>query len=103
MSGHIIEKEHKMFEIFPTNYVWNLPTNLAMCIGAPIGEIEVACRPIMDASTQGDDTGTEQFFRSWTAVADKLGKPWSEIQLTTTSATPVPLLSTPSLQSRKVK
>ena len=31
-----------MYEPFPGNYVWNLSTNLALCMGGSIGEMETA-------------------------------------------------------------
>ncbi len=34
-----------MFRYFPTNYVWNLSVDLAIEMGAKIGEIEEMCAP----------------------------------------------------------
>ena len=39
-----------MFRYFPTNYVWNLSVDLAIEMGARIGEIETMCAPLMEAS-----------------------------------------------------
>lgn len=61
-----------MFQYFPTNYVWNLSVNIAMNCGGQIGEVDEICRPLVEVSTQGDDAGTEQFFQSWCAMADRL-------------------------------
>ncbi|HWD03926.1 MAG TPA: alpha/beta fold hydrolase [Amycolatopsis sp.] len=61
-----------MFEYFPTNYVWNLATNLALNTGGHITEIDEICRPLLAASEQGDDAGTEQFFAAWCERADRL-------------------------------
>ncbi|MCS0631199.1 dipeptidyl aminopeptidase [Telluria mixta] len=61
-----------MLEYFPTNYVWNLSTNLALAMGGNIGEIDVICRQLIDASRRGDDEGTEAFFNAWCAQADRL-------------------------------
>ena len=61
-----------MFEYFPTNYVWNLSTNLAVGIGGNLGEIDEICRPLVDISRSGDDTGTEAFFHAWCGKADQL-------------------------------
>ncbi len=61
-----------MLEYFPTNYVWNLSTNIALAMGGQIGEIDTICRQLQDAAAQGDDDGTETFFRVWTAKADSL-------------------------------
>jgi alpha-beta hydrolase superfamily lysophospholipase len=61
-----------MFEYFPSNYVWNLSTNIALSSGGNIGEIDVICRQLIEASKSGDDAGTELFFKAWTAQADQL-------------------------------
>jgi pimeloyl-ACP methyl ester carboxylesterase len=61
-----------MFRYFPTNYVWNLSVDLALEMGAKIGEIEEMCAPLVEASKQGDDAGTRQFMQSWVAMADRL-------------------------------
>src|SRR6188768_3003479 len=61
-----------MLEYFPTNYVWNLSTNLALCMGGNPGEIDTVCRQLVDASSRGDDEGTEAFFNAWCEQADRL-------------------------------
>lgn len=61
-----------MLEYFPTNYVWNLSTNLALMMGGNIGEIDSICRQLIEASTRGDDEGTEAFFDTWGEQADRL-------------------------------
>ncbi|WP_322068704.1 alpha/beta hydrolase family protein [Paraburkholderia bannensis] len=61
-----------MLEYFPTNYVWNLATNLALMMGGNVGEIDVICRGLVEASTRGDDEGTEAFFEAWCNQADTL-------------------------------
>ncbi|MCX4163622.1 MULTISPECIES: S9 family peptidase [Paraburkholderia] len=63
-----------MLEYFPTNYVWNLSTNLALTMGANIGEVDSICRQIVEASTRGDDAGTEAFFNAWCKQADRLAE-----------------------------
>lgn len=63
-----------MFEPFPQNYIWNLGVNLALIGGGNHGEIDVACRPIQQAATQGADAGTAAFFESWLKVAGQLVK-----------------------------
>ena len=40
-----------MFRYFPTNYVWNLSVDLAIEMGARIGEIEAMCAPLAEAAT----------------------------------------------------
>lgn len=61
-----------MFQYFTTNYVWNVAVNLAMEMGAKIGEIDEMCKPLLEVSQQGDDAGTQAFFQSWVALGDKL-------------------------------
>ena len=61
-----------MFRYFPTNYVWNLSVDLAIEMGARIGEIEAMCAPLMEASKQPDAAGTQAFRETWSKMADKL-------------------------------
>ncbi|WP_159912263.1 S9 family peptidase [Pantoea sp. 18069] len=61
-----------MFKYFPTNYVWNLSVNLAIEMGARIGEIEAMCAPLQDAAKAPDAAGTQAFRATWAAMADKL-------------------------------
>jgi hypothetical protein len=39
------QRSYTMFRYFPTNYVWNLSVDLAIEMGARIGEIEAMCAP----------------------------------------------------------
>ncbi|WP_338759564.1 prolyl oligopeptidase family serine peptidase [Massilia sp. METH4] len=61
-----------MFKYFPTNYVWNLSINLALEMGARVGEIEEMCAPLQEAATQPDAAGTKAFRETWVRMADKL-------------------------------
>ncbi|MYM81856.1 prolyl oligopeptidase family serine peptidase [Duganella sp. FT50W] len=61
-----------MFRYFPTNYVWNLSVNLAIEMGAKIGEIEEMCAPLQEAAKQPDAAGTQAFRATWVRMADKL-------------------------------
>ena len=61
-----------MFRYFPTNYVWNLSVDLAIEMGARIGEIEVMCAPLQEAATQPDAEGTRAFRQIWSSMADRL-------------------------------
>ncbi|HEX8786080.1 MAG TPA: prolyl oligopeptidase family serine peptidase [Telluria sp.] len=61
-----------MFKYFPTNYVWNLSVDLAIEMGARIGEIEAMCAPLQDAARQPDAAGTKAFRETWASMADKL-------------------------------
>ena len=61
-----------MFKYFPTNYVWNLSVNLAIEMGARIGEIEVMCAPLLEAAKAPDAAGTKAFREAWVKMADQL-------------------------------
>ena len=61
-----------MFKYFPTNYVWNLSVDLAIEMGARIGEIEAMCAPLQEAARQPDAAATLAFRHSWEAMADRL-------------------------------
>lgn len=61
-----------MFRYFPTNYVWDLSVNLAIEMGARIGEIEEMCKPLTEAAKQPDAAGTAAFRETWARMADKL-------------------------------
>jgi hypothetical protein len=61
-----------MFKYFPTNYVWNLSVDLAIEMGARIGEIEEMCAPLQEAAKQPDAAGTKAFRETWARMADKL-------------------------------
>lgn len=61
-----------MFKYFPTNYVWNLSVDLALEMGAKVGEIEEMCAPLQEAAKQPDAVGTAKFRETWSQMADKL-------------------------------
>lgn len=61
-----------MFRYFPTNYVWNLSVDLAIEMGARMGEIEEMCAPLQEAAKQPDAAGTQAFREIWSTMADKL-------------------------------
>lgn len=61
-----------MFKFFPTNYVWNLSVDLAIEMGARIGEIQEMCEPLLEASKQPDAAGTLAFKQTWSTMANKL-------------------------------
>lgn len=61
-----------MFRYFPTNYVWNLSVDLAIEMGARMGEIEQMCAPLQEAARQPDADGTRAFRETWALMADKL-------------------------------
>jgi dienelactone hydrolase len=61
-----------VFEYFPGNYVWNLGVVATLNSGGLIDEVDRACRPIRDAAARGEDAGTPDFLRAWTALTDSL-------------------------------
>lgn len=61
-----------MFKYFPTNYVWNLSVNLAIEMGARMGEIEEMCAPLQEAAKANDATGSQAFRTIWSKMAEKL-------------------------------
>jgi dienelactone hydrolase len=61
-----------MFKYFPTNYVWNLSVDLAIEMGARIGEIEEMCAPLQEAAKAPDAAGTKAFRETWVRMGDKL-------------------------------
>lgn len=61
-----------MFMYFPTNYVWSLSVVATLNNGGFIDEVDRACKPVLLASQNGDDAGTEELYASWASVADRL-------------------------------
>jgi len=61
-----------LFRYFPTNYVWNLSVDLAIEMGARIGEIEEMCAPLQAAAKAPDAAGTLEFRETWSRMAEKL-------------------------------
>lgn len=61
-----------MFKYFPTNYVWNLSVNLAIEMGARMGEIEEMCAPLQEAAKANDAMGSQAFRTIWSKMAEKL-------------------------------
>ncbi|MDN4479172.1 alpha/beta fold hydrolase [Demequina sp. SYSU T00039] len=61
-----------MFMYFPTNYVWSMAAVASLNCGGYIDEVDRACKPVLEASRNGDDVGTDLLYASWEAVADRL-------------------------------
>jgi dienelactone hydrolase len=61
-----------VFEYFPGNYVWNLGVVATLNSGGLIDEVDRACRPIREIAARGEDAGTPDFLRAWTALTDQL-------------------------------
>lgn len=61
-----------MYMYFPTNYVWSLAVVATLNNGGFIDEVDRACKPVLEASMNGDDAGTEELYAAWVAVADRL-------------------------------
>jgi len=63
-----------MFMYFPTNYVWSMAVVATLNNGGLIDEVDRACKPVLEASKNGDDAGTEELYAAWVEVADRLIK-----------------------------
>lgn len=61
-----------MYEPFPGNYVWNLSVNICLGMGGVMGEIDQANDAVRAIAREGEDRGTEAFFRAWGEMADRL-------------------------------
>lgn len=61
-----------MFEYFDDNYTWNMAINLALGMGAAIGDIDDASRPLRPLAGQKDDAAAEKFFETWTALGARV-------------------------------
>lgn len=61
-----------MYMYFPTNYVWSMSVVATLNNGGLIDDVDKASRPVLEASEQGDDVGTELLYGSWQAVADRI-------------------------------
>lgn len=61
-----------MYMYFPTNYVWSMAVVATLNNGGFIDEVDRACKPVLEASKNGDDAGTEELYAAWVAVADRL-------------------------------
>ncbi|TQL48394.1 alpha/beta hydrolase family protein DUF1100 [Homoserinimonas aerilata] len=69
-----------MYMYFPTNYVWSMAVVASLNNGGLIDEIDRACRPVLEASKNGDDAGTDLLYASWAAVADRLASEAAEAE-----------------------
>jgi len=61
-----------MFEYFENNYVWNMAVNLALAMGASIGDVDDASRPLRAVANNRDHAAAEKFFEAWTGLAGKV-------------------------------
>ncbi|MDQ1204826.1 S9 family peptidase [Microbacterium sp. SORGH_AS_0862] len=61
-----------MYMYFPTNYVWSMAVVASLNNGGFIDDVDKASRPVLEASQNGDDVGTELLYASWQGVADRL-------------------------------
>lgn len=61
-----------MFQYFGDNYTWNMAVNLALGMGAQIGEIEDSSGPVKEASLRKDPNAAEILFTAWSGLADRL-------------------------------
>ena len=62
-----------MFEYFPPAPTpGTSASSPTLNSGGLIDEVDRACRPIKDAANAGEDAGTPDFLRAWTALTDQL-------------------------------
>jgi dienelactone hydrolase len=61
-----------MFEYFPRNYPWSLAVHLALQCGGAISEIDDACRPLIELSTEPDDKSLAPWQTAWAGLRDRL-------------------------------
>jgi pimeloyl-ACP methyl ester carboxylesterase len=61
-----------MFEYFEDNYVWNMAVNLALGMGASIGDIDDASRSLKPLAKSRDHAAAEKFFDAWSGLGAKL-------------------------------
>jgi dipeptidyl aminopeptidase/acylaminoacyl peptidase len=62
-----------VFEYFSGGpYTYNLAAVATLNSGGLIDEVDRACRPIREAAANGEDAGTPEFLRAWTALTDQL-------------------------------
>jgi len=61
-----------MFMYFPTNYVWSMAVVATLNNGGLIDEVDRACKPVLEASKNGDDFGTDLLYASWEEVANRV-------------------------------
>lgn len=60
-----------MFEYFEGNYTWNMAINMALGMGASIGDVDEASRPLRALAGDNDDAAAEKFFETWTTLGAK--------------------------------
>jgi dienelactone hydrolase len=58
-----------MFQYFCDNYTWNMAVNLALGMGAEIGEIEDVSGPAKEVAHRRDHHAAEVFFEAWNGLA----------------------------------
>lgn len=61
-----------MFRYFPANYVWNLSVDLALEMGAKIGEVDAMCAPLQEAAKHPDAAGSAAFRATLSRMAEQL-------------------------------
>jgi dienelactone hydrolase len=61
-----------MFEYFEGNYTWSMAVNLALAMGASIGDIDDVSRPLRAMAGNKDSAAAEKFFDAWAGLGDKV-------------------------------
>jgi len=61
-----------MFDYFEGNYTWNMAVNLALGMGASIGDIDDVSRPLRAVARNNDSAAAEQWFAAWSGLGRKV-------------------------------
>jgi pimeloyl-ACP methyl ester carboxylesterase len=61
-----------MFEYFEGNYTWNMAVNIALGMGASIGDIDDVSRSLRAVAKNKDHAGAEQWFAAWNGLGVKV-------------------------------
>ena len=61
-----------MFDYFEGNYTWNMAVNIALGMGASIGDIDSVSRPLRAVARANDDAAAEQWFAAWNGLGARI-------------------------------
>jgi dienelactone hydrolase len=63
-----------MFDYFEGNYTWNMAVNIALGMGASIGDIDGVSKALRPYAKQNDDAAAELWFTAWNGLGAKIRK-----------------------------
>ena len=61
-----------MFDYFEGNYTWNMAVNIALGMGASIGDIDDVSKALRPLARQNDDAAAERWFAAWNGLGEKI-------------------------------